>query len=297
MRIVVTGKTGQLAKSLQFAGMGKDIEIITVGRPEIDLLIPSTIAAALRSLQPDVIVSAAAYTAVERAEFEKDAAFAINSTGAEAVAQAARELGVPLIHLSTDYVFDGEKTTPYVESDPASPISVYGESKLQGERRVAEAWGNHVILRTAWVYSPYGQNFMKTMLKLAQRQDQVSVVADQVGSPTSGLRLAEAILNIGDRLTIDPTPSLRGIFHVTGDGQATWADFAELIFLESGRLGGPSAKVKSITSGDYASEVRRPKNSRLCGKKLAEKYGIELPEWKNSLIETLHKMQTDQVSR
>ncbi|MGP4805446.1 dTDP-4-dehydrorhamnose reductase [Agrobacterium cavarae] len=296
MRILVTGKTGQIAQSLQWIGRSRDIDIVTVGRPELDLLNPSTIPSTVRFLRPDVIVSAAAYTAVEDAELEKDTAFAINSTGAKAVAQAARELRVPLIHLSTDYVFSGDKATPYIESDPTAPTSVYGASKLSGERGVAKIWENHAILRTAWVYSPYGKNFLKTMLKLAKTNKELRVVADQIGSPTSGLELAVAILKIAHRMITDSRPNLRGIFHLSGRGQASWAEFAEAIFLESRRFGGPFAEVRLITSRDYPSAVIRPKNSRLCGAKIKEAYGIDLPEWNTSLIEIMHAIQQNQVS-
>ncbi|APO67479.1 dTDP-4-dehydrorhamnose reductase [Rhizobium gallicum] len=283
MRIAVTGKQGQAVQSLMRRGAEKGVEIIAVGRPEMDLADPASVAAAFSLVHPDVIVSAAAYTAVDRAESEPDLAFAVNAAGAAAVAEAAARIGVPVIHISTDYVFSGDKSSAYTEEDMTGPISVYGQSKLAGERAVAAANPNHVILRTAWVYSPFGANFLKTMLRLSETRDHLSVVADQTGSPTSALDIAEAILAIASRLVTDPAPSLRGTFHLTGSGEASWADFAEEIFAELHKSGGKSIRVERITTADYPTPAKRPANSRLSGDKLASIYGIRLPDWKQSM--------------
>ncbi|RUV09947.1 dTDP-4-dehydrorhamnose reductase, partial [Mesorhizobium sp. M7A.T.Ca.TU.009.01.3.1] len=194
MRLVVTGRDGQVAASLLEAGQAAaGVEVIAIGRPQLDLARPDTVIEAIAAAKPDIVVSAAAYTAVDQAEDEPDLAFAVNAAGAGEVAQAASRLGVPVIHLSTDYVFDGTKDAAYVETDATAPRSVYGASKLAGEQAVASANPRHLILRTAWVYSPFGKNFVKTMLRLAADRDEIAVVADQWGNPTSALDIADAI--------------------------------------------------------------------------------------------------------
>lgn len=283
MRIAVTGKHGQVVQSLLRRGAETGVEINTVGRPEMDLSDPASVAAAFSALRPDVIVSAPAYTAVDKAESEAELAFSVNAAGAGAVAEAAARIGVPVIHISTDYVFSGDKASAYCEEDATAPISVYGRSKLAGEKAVAAANPNHVILRTAWVYSPFGANFMKTMLRLSETRDLLRVVADQRGCPTSALDIAAAILAIATRIVADPAPSLRGTFHLTGSGEASWADFAEAIFAELSKSGGRNVGVERIPTADYPTPAKRPANSRLNGEKLAGTYGLRLPEWKKSM--------------
>ncbi|MBX5235195.1 dTDP-4-dehydrorhamnose reductase [Rhizobium sp. NLR4a] len=284
MRIAVTGKQGQLVQSLLRRGAETDVDISAVGRREMDLANPTSIAAAFSALRPDLIVSAAAYTAVDKAESEAELAFSVNATGAGAVAEAAARIEVPVIHISTDYVFSGDKATAYSEEDATAPISVYGRSKLAGEKAVAAVNPNHVILRTAWVYSPFGTNFLKTMLRLSETRDHLRVVADQTGCPTSALDIADAVLAIATRIVADPAPSLRGTFHLTGSGEASWADFAEEIFAELHKSGGKKVEVERIPTADYPTAAMRPANSRLSGDKLARTYGIRLPEWKQSMM-------------
>lgn len=283
MRIAVTGRAGQVVSSLiERAGMG--VEIIALGRPELDLGDPTTIAPAIAAARPDVVVSAAAYTAVDRAESEEEAAFAVNAAGAGAVAAAAaRALGVPVIHLSTDYVFDGTKPEPYVESDPVAPLGVYGRSKLAGEQAVIAAAPDAVILRTAWVYSPFGANFVKTMLRLAQTRRELGVVDDQIGNPTSALDIADTVLAVAYRLYSAPDEAPRGIFHMSGSGEGSWADLAEAVFAASAARGGPSARVRRIATADYPTPAARPANSRLCGDRLAEAYGLRLTPWREAV--------------
>lgn len=213
MRLVVTGKNGQVVSALQ-ALAGHDLEIVALGRPELDLAQPDTVSKALRDAKPDVVISAAAYTAVDKAESEPDIAFAVNRDGARAVAQAANDLGVPIIHLSTDYVFDGTKAGAYVEGDLTGPTSVYGRSKLEGEQAVSESTANYAILRTAWVYSEYGSNFVKTMLRLSESRDEINVVADQFGCPTSANDIAVAIVAIARKLATDPSARSRRVSSV-----------------------------------------------------------------------------------
>ena len=281
MRLAVTGKNGQVVTALQ-ALASAELEIVAIGRPELDLAQPETVLKALREVKPDAVVSAAAYTAVDKAESEPEIAFAVNRDGARAVAQAANELGIPVIHLSTDYVFDGTKDTAYVESDPTGPTSVYGRSKLEGERAVSEATDNYVVLRTAWVYSEYGNNFVKTMLRLGENRDQINVVADQFGCPTSANDIAAAIVAIARKLLDDSSISLRGVFHLSGTRETNWANFAKQIFAFSEENGGKSMIVNDITTAQYPTPARRPANSRLDCSKLEAVYGIRLPNWQTS---------------
>jgi len=282
-RMVVTGREGQVVLSLLERG-AKDgrFEVIALGRPELDLSAPETIEAALQKARPDLIVSAAAYTAVDQAEGDEEAATVINGVAAGKIAEAAAALGVPVIHISTDYVFDGSKAAPYVESDPVAPIGAYGRSKLAGETAVTAATPNHAILRTAWVYSPFGKNFLKTMLKLAETRDSLNVVDDQVGNPTSALDIADAVLVIAANLLDSDDPALRGTFHLTGTGEGSWADFAIEIFAQSADMGGPTAEVGRIPSSAYPTPAKRPANSRLDCSLLEARHGIRLPDWKQS---------------
>lgn len=290
MRIAVTGLKGQVVSALVEAGTAQGFEVIALGRPVLDLAEPMTIHAAIAGARPDFIVSAAAYTAVDKAESEPDIAHAINGAGAGAVAAAAAAIGVPIVHISTDYVFDGSKPTPYVETDPTHPLGIYGASKLSGERLVAAATGNHAIVRVAWVYSPFGANFVKTMLRLAETRDELGVVADQHGGPTSGHDIARAILTIGDRLVRDPAPNLRGCFHLPPAGEATWADFAQAIFTGAAARGRKGARVRAITTADYPTPAKRPANSRLDGAKIFALHGIVLPHWQESLDACLDRL-------
>ena len=283
MRIAVTGKEGQVALSLLERGAAAGHDIALVGRPELDLAGDApAIMEAIDLARPDVIVSAAAFTAVDKAEAERDLAFAINGKGAGAVAAAAKAIGVPLVHLSTDYVFDGSKREPYGEEDQTGPTGVYGASKLAGEQAVLAAHDNVAILRTAWVYSPFGGNFVKTMLRLAGDRDEISVVDDQRGNPTSALDIADGIIAVSQNLVSGTNPAQRGIFHMAGSGEASWAEFARSIFGYSIAAGGPGARVKSIASADYPTPARRPANSRLNSDKLALTHGVRLPNWHQS---------------
>jgi len=291
MRIVVTGREGQVVRSLMERGAIAGHDVVSLGRPQLDLAGSAQgIAEALRRAAPDLIVSAAAYTAVDKAEQEPDLARAVNEEGAHAVALAASELGVPLIHLSTDYVFDGAKSAPYVETDDTGPTGVYGATKLAGERAVLAAQPDCAILRTAWVYSPFGANFVKTMLRLARDRDEVGVVADQRGNPTSALDIADAILAVAANLTDRDDPALRGTFHMTAAGDASWAEFADAIFAASARLGGPSAAVKAIATSDYPTPAKRPANSRLDSSKLDRAHGVRLPDWRDSLPNVVRRL-------
>jgi dTDP-4-dehydrorhamnose reductase len=290
-RMVVTGREGQVVLSLIERGEHDTrFEVIALGRPDLDLSAPERIDAALRAARPDVIVSSAAYTAVDQAETDEAAATVINGIAAGRIAETAAALGVPVLHLSTDYVFDGEKLSPYLETDPVAPIGAYGRSKLAGERAVAAATGNHAILRTAWVYSPFGKNFMKTMLKLAETRDALNVVGDQVGNPTSALDIADTVLTVAANLLASDDPALRGVFHMTGTGEASWADFAAEIFARSAEYGGPSAEVGRIPSSQYPTPAKRPANSRLDCSLLGARHGATLPDWKQSTANIVERL-------
>lgn len=291
LRLAVTGRDGQVVRSLLEAGPAAGVEVIAIGRPDLDLERPETIAPALAAARPDVVVNAAAYTAVDQAEAEPDRAHLINATAAGAVAAAARALGCPVIQISTDYVFDGTKAAPYGEDDPVGPAGVYGASKLAGERAVAAASPDHAILRTAWVFAPFGKNFVRTMLHLGETRDEVRVVADQQGCPTYAPDIAAAIIAVARNLKARPDDAaLRGVFHMTGSGETTWAGFAEAIFAGAAALGRRPVRVVPIPAREYPTPARRPANSRLdCGR-LARVHGVRLPAWPDALQRCLARL-------
>jgi dTDP-4-dehydrorhamnose reductase len=294
MRILVTGATGQVAASLvERAPPG--VDVVALGRPGLDLADPASIRDAFESETADVVVNAAAYTAVDKAEAEEALATRINGEGAGLVAQAARALGAPIIQVSTDYVFDGSLDRPYVEDDPVGPIGAYGRSKLAGEEAVADANPRCVILRTAWVYSPFGTNFVKTMLRLGETRDEVRVVADQRGQPTSALDIADAVFMIAHRMLLEPGPEKYGVFHLTGGGEATWAEFAQAIFAQARALGRPTPRVTPIATAEFPTPARRPANSRLDGARLKRDYGIALPDWRDSLNPVVERLLAAQT--
>jgi len=294
VRIAVTGKTGQVVTSLIERGQHAGHTVIALGRPELDLGDPASVLPTVAAATPDVIVSAAAYTAVDKAESERETAYAVNSTGAAAVAEAAKVIGVPLIHISTDYVFDGQLERPYRETDPTGPTGIYGASKLAGEQAVLARYSdNCAILRVAWVYSPFGGNFVKTMLRVARDRDDISVVADQRGNPTSALDIADGVLQVAGNLVADADPTLRGVFHMTAQGEASWADFARSIFAASATRAGPLAMVRPITTADYPTAATRPQNSRLDCARIARHHGIALPVWQRSLETVVERLVTN----
>src|SRR5271166_2687908 len=282
IRIAVTGAKGQVATSL-VERAGPEFDIVTLSRPAFSVEDHDAVLAGIEAARPDVVVNAAAYTAVDRAESEEDLAMRVNGEGAGYVAEAAARIGAPLLHLSTDYVFDGKLDRPYREDDPTGPTGAYGRSKLIGEERVAELCPDSAILRTAWVYSPFGGNFVRTMLRLNETRDVVGVVADQLGNPTSALDIAGALLVIARRIRDDSSPALRGVFHMTGAGEATWAEFAEAVFDDAHARGRRLTRVRRISSAEYPTPARRPANSRLDNEKLRLAYGVVLPDWRASL--------------
>ena len=284
--ILVTGGSGQLACALERAAGARAIR--RVGRPAFDFDRPDTLAPLLREAAPSLVVNAAAYTAVDKAESEPDAAARANRDGPAALAAWCAEAGIPLIHVSTDYVFDGAKGAPYVETDPTAPTGVYGASKLAGERAVLASGARAIVLRTAWVYSATGRNFVLTMLNAARKTDRLRVVADQRGCPTAAGDLAAAILAVADTLARDGWDDARGgLYHAAGGGETTWHGLAEAVFDAAARHGHPRPVVEAIATADWPTPARRPADTRLDCDKLHAAFGVRLPPWRDSVAATV----------
>lgn len=280
-RVLVAGASGQVAQALK-ASAPDGLIVSALGRPDLDVSHVRSVDQVVEQYQPDVVINAAAYTAVDQAEADEAGAFAVNAVGAEALARAASRIDAPILHLSTDYVFDGAKSSPYHEADPVAPLGVYGRSKLAGEAAVAAANPRHLIFRTAWVYSPVGKNFAKTMLRVAGMREEIGVVHDQIGNPTSAADIAGALWQVIDQIILAPDRLVPGVYHLTGSGEASWAEFAEEIFRISAAAGGPSARVNRITTAEYPTPTQRPANSRLDCSKLSRVFGLILPHWQAS---------------
>ena len=289
MKILVAGASGQVARALLERAGAADVDLVACGRPDLDIADEASVAAALDAARPDLVINAAAYTAVDKAEAEPDEARRANAVGPRVLAAATASLNVPIIHLSTDYVFDGTASEPYGEADPTAPLGVYGATKRDGETAVADANPRHVIVRTAWVYSPFGANFVKTMLRLAGDRDEVRVVADQLGAPSYAIDIADGLLAVAQNLQA-PADRSFGVFHMTGSGEAVWADLAEAVFAASAALGGPAARVVRIPTSDYPTPAARPANSRLDCSKLAAVHGVRLPHWRDSVSECVARL-------
>jgi len=302
LKIVIIGRNGQLAweANRRFQGLG---EIICIGRPELDLLDLNVMREEIRRIQPNVIVNAAAYTAVDQAESEPEAAMKINSEAPAAMAEEVKRLGALFITYSTDYVFDGKSATPYTESDSLSPLNVYGGSKLNGERAVEAVGGNYLIFRTSWVYGARGKNFLKTILKLAAERPELKIVDDQVGAPTWSRDLADATRKIIEQLAAQSSSAKtsigealgdrRGIYHMTSAGSVSWYGFAAAIVEEMGKRGlsnGALAKLVPIPGSEYPTPAARPHNSRLCNEKLKNAFGVMLPPWRESLAAVMDEL-------
>ncbi len=289
MKLLVIGSSGQLAQSI-FEQKRADLEVILVGRSSLDIANEDAVRQLLETCRPEIVVNAAAYTAVDQAEFEPDKAMHVNAVGARVLAQGCRSVEAPLVHISTDYVYDGTKTSPYLETDAPRPINAYGQSKLAGELAIVEATGRHVILRTSWLFSPYGKNFLNTMLRLAQSQNEVCVVDDQVGAPTYAPDLAEAIIAIAPRLISGTSMEPFGTYHVAAQGETAWSGFAAEIFRLQQKRGARVPRLTPIPSSTYESAARRPANSRLdCGK-FERVFGIRLPSWQDGVAKCLARI-------
>ena len=280
MRLLVTGREGQVARALAERAAAQGVTVVPLARPELDLSAPETILPALRRAQGDIAVNAAAYTAVDRAEVECEAAFMINATAPRVMAEALQTTGGVLVHYSTDYVFDGAKRGPYFENDRPNPLNAYGRSKLEGEQAIRASGIPHLILRTSWVYSRTGRNFLTTMERLARERDELRVVADQTGVPnwTRALARITAALIARGR---DDLVRHAGLYHVSAQGEATWHAFARAI------LDGRAVRVTPITTAEYPTRARRPRYAVLDASRFANVFGLALPHWTEVLRECL----------
>ena len=285
MRLLVTGSHGQVARCfLEAAPARSGITACAIGRPALDICNTPTIERAIADIKPDVIINTAAYTAVDDAEVEPERAHALNCDGARLMSEAANRRGVPIIHISTDYVFDGLKSSAYFESDATAPASVYGRTKLDGERAVAAANARHIILRTAWVYSPFGKNFVKTILNNAAKGNPLRVVDDQIGSPTYAPHLVDAILAIAEQITGPAAKTdVWGVYHAAGHGTASWFEVAREILAQSKTVDGPQTALSAIGSAGYPTRAVRPKNSILNCTKMKRVFGADLPHWQTGV--------------
>ena len=297
MRMIVTGRHGQLARSLVEASAMTPIEVVPVSRPEFDLSRIEDLLPAIDRLSPDIVVNAAAYTAVDAAETDSDAALLINGAAAGALATACARRGVPIIQISTDFVFDGTKPSPYLETDQTSPINVYGASKTFGEQLVAAAAPRHLILRTSWLVSPFGQNFVKTMLRLAAERDVVNVVDDQYGAPTYAPHLAQAILALAATMATASERDARwGTYHLANVGETTWCGLAREVFATASQRGARNVRANAILTSEYPTPARRPANSRLDGHKLQATFAMSLPPWQTGIEHCVKRLLAPSAS-
>lgn len=294
-RILILGVAGQLGRELQrsFAGFGS---VTAAARDEADLADAGQIRAMVRRIQPDVILNAAAYTAVDRAESERELARAINADAPRVLAEEARELGALLVHYSTDYVFDGSKHAPWVEEDEPHPMNAYGASKLEGERAIKAAGGKYLIFRTSWVYGPHGKNFLLTMLRLGHECDKLSIVDDQFGAPTSSIELANAtrtiVAGVVEGRCFGEPLSWAGVYHMTCGGATSWFGFARAIFARAAARGEKTPELTPIPSEDYPTPAKRPHNSVLSNEKLQARFGVRLAEWEDALDAAINALSS-----
>ncbi|HEV7263514.1 MAG TPA: dTDP-4-dehydrorhamnose reductase [Falsiroseomonas sp.] len=286
MRVLVAGREGQVARALLARLEGH--QVTALEPPELDLTSPESIAAAMTAAAPELVVNAAAYTAVDRAEDQPELARAVNATGAGWLAEAAAARGAPFVHFSTDYVFDGLKGAPYVEGDAVNPLGAYGATKEEGERAVLAANPRSVVIRAAWVCSADGANFLKTMLRLAQEREELRIVADQHGAPTFAADLAEAVARMAPRLLAAPAgDEAFGLFHLTGAPHTTWHGFTAEILDQAARRGHPRPRLVPITTAEYPTKARRPADGRLDCTKIGRVHGIKPADWRVSLARCL----------
>ena len=282
MKLLVFGKTGQIGRALHETGA-----VLALGRDDVELREPGACASAIRHYVPDAVINAAAFTAVDLAEREEALATKVNSTAPEEMARACAALGIPFVHLSTDYVFDGRGRKPWRPDDQVSPVSAYGRSKLAGEDGVKAAGGQYVILRTSWVFSAFGHNFVKTILRLATERKELFVVADQIGGPTGAASLANACLEIVQQLSIAPAKA--GVYHFAGIADVSWAEFAREVINQAGL----PCVVSDILTSEYPTPARRPLNSRLDCKATEAVFGISRPEWSRDLCRVLAQISNE----
>ncbi|MCD7040126.1 dTDP-4-dehydrorhamnose reductase [Pseudomonas sp. MAFF 311095] len=285
MKVLITGQHGQVSRELQLQLQGLG-ELIVLGRDQLDLANVDQIRQQIQAHCPDLIINAAAHTAVDQAESEPDAAFAINAIAPGVLAEEAKALGSPLIHYSTDYVFDGSKPAPYTEADTPNPLGVYGQSKLAGEEAIAAVGGEYLILRTSWVYSSHGKNFLLTMQRLLQEKPQMRIVADQIGAPTWAGSIARSTRALIERWQAGE-PGEWGVYHLTNQGETSWFGFAEAIGEHLRTQGKACAELEAIPSSAYPTPAKRPLNSRLDCSRLQQQWHVSQPSWQDALRECL----------
>jgi dTDP-4-dehydrorhamnose reductase len=285
MKVLLLGSQGQVSRELQQSLQGK-VDLQVLGSAQLNLAQSQQIRRQVEAARPALIINAAAHTAVDQAESEPEQAFAINATAPGILAEVAAELGAPLIHYSTDYVFDGCKNTPYDENDAPNPLSVYGRSKLAGEQAIAAVGGAHLILRTSWVYSQYGKNFLLTMQRLLQERDSLNVVSDQIGAPTWAGSIAQASTQLIEHWQ-NGQAGPWGTYHLTALGETSWYGFADAIAAELRKAGKAVASLQPIPSSDYPTPAIRPRNSRLDCSRLQRDWAVQLPHWQVALQQCL----------
>ena len=288
--ILVAGRSGRLARALIEEAQRAGFSTRALGRPELDIEDSESVRRAVAALSPRAIINAAGNVVVDEAERHPERAFAVNRDGAANLAEAAARVGIPFVHVSSDYVFDGDKTTPYLEDDPTGPLSVYGRSKVAGEQAVLAVHPSAIVVRTSWMFGPHATNFVTTMLRLAEEQQAVQVVADQYGTPTADIELAHGLLDITNQLLRRGTTVDGGIYHLVGSGETTWFGLAQAIFSGWARRGHRVPRLEPISLADWLGPAKRPRYSSLdCGK-VANTFGIRLPPWQESLEACLHQL-------
>jgi dTDP-4-dehydrorhamnose reductase len=287
MRLLLLGGTGQVGEEFRALPLPKDVDVVAPGRAEIDLQDPAAIAQVIAAEPWSAVVNAAAYTDVDRAESEEPLAFAVNAEAPSRLAVETGRRGIPLVHISTDYVFDGRKGAPYVEQDAVAPLNAYGRSKLAGERGVRAANPRHVILRTSWVYSPYRKNFVRTILRLAAERDRLTVVKDQRGCPSAARDIAQACVDIAVRCAMAPAQAPYGTYHFAGTGEATWFEFARVIIDMTADRRARSPQIVPIRTSDYPTTAVRAADTRLDCSAIVREFGVKLKPWRQALADTI----------
>ncbi len=292
MKLLITGAKGQVGSELVKDAQARDYEVFDFGSRELDITNFKQLMQKVEQIRPDVIINAAAYTAVDKAEQESELAYAVNALGSENLAKASKQQTIPLLYISTDYVFDGEKDTPYTEMDQPNPTGVYGASKLQGDQAIEAIWSRHIILRVSWVFGEQGNNFVKTMLRLAEQRDELGIVNDQFGAPTSARAISQSLLSILEADNFNQPDFLWGTYHLQSEPGVTWFEFAREIFKQAEKLGliNKTMKLNPISSSEFPTPVKRPANSKLDGIKLKQNFALKPVQWQDDLQQMLKNM-------
>ena len=293
MKILITGAKGQVGTELLTEAKARGHKVHGFGSRELDISNSEQVSSTVQTINPDVIINAAAYTAVDKAETEHEIAYAVNSQGSENLAKACKEQKIPLLHISTDYVYDGEKQSPYKETDQPRPTGVYGASKLSGDQQIEKIWHKHIIIRVSWVFGENGNNFVKTMLKLAEQRHELSIVDDQYGAPTSAKAISNSLLDILESEQFNQPQCPWGTYNLESNPGVTWFAFAKEVFQQANQSGliNKAIKLNPIPSSDFPTPVKRPANSKLDGKKIQQYFGISPADWKKDLTEVLENLR------